>query len=57
MAQTDTCASPNCSCPVTGGDKYCSPYCEAAKDSPEAFCECGHAGCATEIRSGVERVA
>lgn len=57
MAQTETCAHPNCSCPRTEGSKYCSPYCEAAKDTTEVFCEGGHAGCATDVHAGRERVA
>jgi hypothetical protein len=38
------CAHPACDCPVTGGDKYCSPHCESAPES-EISCGCGHAAC------------
>jgi len=57
MAQTEKCAHPNCTCPPAEGSKYCSPYCENAKDIAEAFCECGHAGCATDVLAGREHVA
>jgi len=49
MADKSTkCAHPSCTCPRTKDSKYCSPYCEAAKDTLELACNCGHAGCGTE---------
>lgn len=42
---TDMCQHPGCSCPRAEGSKYCSAYCEAAKDTAELTCECGHPDC------------
>jgi hypothetical protein len=39
------CAHPSCQCQVPGDAKYCSAYCEAAKDTTEIACTCGHTGC------------
>lgn len=39
------CAHPNCSCIVSGHDKYCSDYCKEAKGMMEIHCGCEHAGC------------
>jgi hypothetical protein len=39
------CAHPNCSCSAASGSKYCSPYCESAKNRDEISCDCGHRGC------------
>jgi hypothetical protein len=44
-AKTNKCAHPLCSCAAREGSKYCSSNCEAAKDSTEIACECGHSGC------------
>jgi len=57
MAETEKCAHPNCTCPTAGDSKYCSPYCEAAKDTTEIFCDCGHASCVTKARAGGQHVA
>ena len=43
------CAHPPCSCTVTD-DKYCSPYCESAKDHAEINCGCEHASCEGRTR-------
>jgi hypothetical protein len=53
MATTDKnkCAHPACNCPKPADSKYCSPYCEAAKDTTELMCNCGHAGCAAEMHA------
>jgi len=57
MSESEKCAHPNCTCPPAGDSKYCSPYCEAAKDKIEIFCECGHATCATTAHAGGQMVA
>jgi hypothetical protein len=46
----DKCAHPSCNCKATKDSKYCSPYCEAAKDTTEISCNCGHTGC--EVSAG-----
>jgi len=43
--KTEQCAHPACNCVVDEDSKYCSPYCEDAKDTMEISCNCGHAGC------------
>jgi hypothetical protein len=43
--QTKKCAHPSCVCNVANDQKYCSMYCEDAKDTTEVSCGCGHAGC------------
>ena len=48
----DKCAHPACTCNRTEESKYCSPYCEAAADSTELACGCGHAGCGTDAVQG-----
>jgi hypothetical protein len=45
----DKCAHPECSCPPAKDSKYCSPYCEGAKDTPEIACGCEHSSCAGKI--------
>ncbi len=39
------CAHPSCDCTVTDNAKYCSAYCEGAKDTVEIGCGCGHPAC------------
>jgi hypothetical protein len=49
MADDDRekCEHPICSCIVTDDDSdFCSPSCEAAGDTVELACNCGHPGCA-----------
>jgi hypothetical protein len=54
MATTDKCAHPACNCKASEDSKYCSQYCEDAKDTLELSCNCAHAGCAEELAaSGV----
>ena len=51
MASKEKCAHPSCECMVSDhGEfgKYCSSWCEAAKDTLELRCECGHPECAEE---------
>jgi hypothetical protein len=43
--QTKKCAHPSCQCTVGKDQKYCSTYCEGAKDTMEVSCGCGHPGC------------
>ena len=45
MADVKQCAHPNCKCAAPEDSKYCSQYCEDARDTTEIFCECGHPGC------------
>lgn len=39
------CAHPACRCMARESSKYCSQYCEDAKDTTELACNCGHPGC------------
>ena len=39
------CADETCSCMAAPGSKYCSTFCEDAKDMTTLQCDCGHAGC------------
>lgn len=41
----EECAHPSCKCRAAIDSKYCSPYCEAAADTTEISCNCGHTGC------------
>jgi hypothetical protein len=43
--QPKKCAHPSCRCTVGKDQKYCSMYCEDAKDTLEVSCGCGHPGC------------
>jgi hypothetical protein len=47
--KTDKCAHPNCSCQQASDSKYCSPYCEAAKDTAEIACGCEHSNCTGKV--------
>jgi hypothetical protein len=35
----------SCNCMAGADGKYCSPYCESAKDTTGILCGCKHAGC------------
>ena len=48
--ETKKCAHPPCSCTVSDGSKYCSPYCESARDRTEINCGCEHQGCKGRAR-------
>jgi hypothetical protein len=40
------CGHGECSCEVTGEQKYCSEHCSKAESAGgDAPCECGHDGC------------
>ena len=39
------CACPPCSCLAPEGKKYCSMYCEDARNLSLLQCECNHPGC------------
>jgi hypothetical protein len=41
----EKCAHPVCNCRAPKDEKYCSPYCEAARDTVELVCNCGHPDC------------
>lgn len=45
---TEKCAHPMCTCVPAKGQKFCSTYCEEAKDVTTLECECNHPGCAAE---------
>jgi hypothetical protein len=42
------CAMKNCLCTPPPGQKFCSPYCETAKDEVTLECDCGHPACAKQ---------
>ena len=42
---TKKCAHKSCQCPAKQDSKYCSSYCEGARDTTEISCGCGHPGC------------
>src|SRR5438270_9249649 len=46
-AEQNKCAHPQCSCPVSQGQQYCSEACEisAAGSEPNAECGCDHPQC------------
>jgi hypothetical protein len=44
----NVCAHTGCNCARREDSKYCSPYCEAAGDTLELACNCGHVGCGVE---------
>jgi hypothetical protein len=47
----EKCAHPICTCMAREDNKYCSAYCEDAKDTTEIACNCGHTTCvATDAR-------
>jgi hypothetical protein len=55
MASPKTCAHPPCECLVDERSefgKYCSSWCQTAKDTPELKCDCGHPGCAEDPAVG-----
>ena len=45
-ADTKKCAMAGCLCTVPAGQKFCSTYCEAAKNTIKLQCDCGHPACA-----------
>lgn len=49
MASDQKCAHPACNCRATSDSKYCSTYCEDARDTVELSCNCGHPGCADTL--------
>jgi hypothetical protein len=52
MKETDNkkCAHVPCSCAAK--DKYCSQACEdAGSRETEIACQCGHPGCAAQVRA------
>ena len=42
------CAHEMCKCMVSDGQKYCSTYCEDAKNVTSLKCDCGHPACAVQ---------
>jgi hypothetical protein len=55
MADTmrEKCAHPICTCLAEEDSKYCSPYCEDAKDTTEIACNCGHVGCQSDVATAL----
>jgi hypothetical protein len=49
MADNNKCAHPACNCTPKKDSKYCSQYCEDAKETVELSCNCGHGGCADKL--------
>jgi hypothetical protein len=47
--EPEKCAHPICTCPAREDSKYCSAYCEDAGDTTEIGCNCGHAGCKSDV--------
>lgn len=43
--QQRKCAHGSCDCLAAPDSKYCSAYCEGAKNTVEIGCNCGHPGC------------
>ena len=46
--ESKKCAGEICNCMAPAGEKYCSPYCEAAKGTTKLQCDCGHPACASQ---------
>jgi hypothetical protein len=44
-ADAKKCAMEGCLCMAPAGEKFCSPYCAAAKDETKLECDCGHPAC------------
>jgi hypothetical protein len=44
-AETKKCAMKACLCMAPAGEKYCSAYCEQAKNETVLECDCGHLAC------------
>ena len=45
MTDPKKCAHTACACFAKEGEKYCSQYCQDAKDVTSIACDCGHPGC------------
>ncbi|HYE14115.1 MAG TPA: hypothetical protein VD968_06715 [Pyrinomonadaceae bacterium] len=43
------CANPPCSCPVEGGERYCSVHCQSTENTVQIDCDCGHQGCSGDF--------
>src|SRR5262245_51451294 len=57
MEKDNKCAHENCTCQRSADNKYCSAYCESAKDQPGAPCECGHPGCRAEAKAPMAKAS
>jgi len=51
MATNAKCAHPACNCQAAPDSRYCSQYCQDAKDTTELACNCGHPGCEDAMAS------
>jgi hypothetical protein len=43
--ESKKCEMAGCLCMAPAGQKYCSSYCETAKDAVKLECDCGHPAC------------
>lgn len=48
-AKKNKCAHELCSCIAPEGNKYCSAYCEAAKNTTDIACGCEHPACSGSV--------
>ena len=57
MSEIDAtkCAHENCNCRRRQDSKYCSAYCEGAKDTTEIGCGCAHPECSIGVRHATTR--
>jgi hypothetical protein len=44
-SKPEKCAHEGCSCQAGADSKYCSAYCESARDKTEIACGCEHSQC------------
>jgi hypothetical protein len=44
-SDTKKCAMDGCLCTVSADKKFCSAYCETAKNETKLECDCGHPAC------------
>jgi hypothetical protein len=44
-SKPEKCAHEGCSCRAGADSKYCSAYCESARDKTEIACGCEHSQC------------
>jgi len=49
MAEKKQCKHVPCTCPVADGEKYCGAVCQAAGETVDIECDCGHPQCAAKL--------
>jgi hypothetical protein len=47
-ADSKKCAMEGCLCMAPAGQKFCCPYCEAARKEIKLQCDCGHPACESQ---------